>query len=526
MLIRRRNLLKITVGFAAALLSGYAFSASSPKPQRPDIVVILADDVGYSDLGCYGGEIQTPNIDRLAANGLRFAQFYNSARCCPSRASLLTGLYPHQAGMGHMTEDKGLPAYSGSLGKNAVTLAEALKLGGYQTFMCGKWHLAKSPFTKDDFESWPNQRGFDRFYGTLPSDGSQWDPAGLVEDNEFVKPAKDFFYTDAIAQKAAQYIKQASAKESPFFMYVAFTAAHYPLHARKATIDKYQGVFDDGWDAVRKRRFENMKKLGIIPADLAMQEHDPGAKQWQTETHKEWQAQRMQTYAAMVDEMDQGIGHIIKALQESGRFENTLLVFLSDNGGSPEGHLNNTVERTGDPWASPLIPKLAPDGKPVVAGDIPGLPLGGADTYGSYGLEWAGASNTPFRRHKIWVHEGGISTPFIVHWPRKIKERGALRNHVAHIIDLMPTFIKASGVKYPARFKGFDIPMPAGRSLLAAIKGKEDTERVLCWEHEGNRAVRKGKWKLVSEYSGQWENFIPASPAAGSSMTFRPTGAS
>ena len=477
--------------------TAFAADANGREDSKTNVVLILADDLGYSDLGCYGSEIRTPTLDGLAENGLRFSQFYNAARCCPSRASLLTGLHPHQVGVGHMTYDAGEPGYRGELRDDVPTIADVLKKAGYFTAMSGKWHV--TPHTKPDSprDSWPCQRGFDEFFGTLPGHGSFWDPKGLMQNNEAVKPGKGFFYTDAIADHALEFIGMAGKK--PLFLYVAFTAPHYPLHAREETIASYDGVYDVGWDEMRNRRHASLIERGLLPKGTRLAPRDPASIPWKDEPHQEWQAHRMQVFAAMVTEMDAAIGRIVAALKESGKSESTLLVFLSDNGGSNEGHLNNTIERMKKPWASSLIPKKTPDGKPVRAGDWPEEKLGGPETYGSYGPRWANVSNAPFRRHKSWVHEGGVSTPCIVHWP-KVVRAGRITHAVAHLIDLMPTFTEAGGAP---------VISDEGSSLMPVITGKEAKDRELGWEHEGNRAYRKGKWKIVSEFPGTWTTMYP-----------------
>ena len=499
------------------VLAIYCLPACSPGREKgteahlsesstlPNIVLILADDLGFSDVGAFGGEIDTPNINGLASEGLRFAQFYNAARCVPTRASLLTGHYPHQAGLGHMNYDAGEPGYRGTLNRATATMAEALGAGGYQTHMAGKWHVAASTAPGSDPSNWPRQRGFDTFFGTLPGHGSLYAPAGLMSNDEFIDVDVDFFYTDAISSSAADYIQRAAKSEQPFFLYVAYTAPHYPLHARPETIQKYDGVYDGGWDVIRESRRTRLTEFGLLqPESLPS---DPANIPWADEKNKEWQSKRMQAYAAMVDEMDQGIGVIVDALRESGADENTLVIFLSDNGGSAEGHLNNTIERKDIPWTSSVIPKVTRDGRPVVPGDIPGLAPGPEDTYGSYGIRWASVSNAPFRRHKSWVHEGGISTPMIVRWPSSNISRGSVTKEIGHIIDLMPTFLEAANVPYSS-VSATDEPISLpGRSLLPLLEGDALPERCLYWEHEGNRAVRCGKWKLVSEFPGTWSTF-------------------
>lgn len=477
--------------------------------ERPNIVLIMLDDMGYSDLACYGGEIKTPNIDQLAAEGLMFTQFYNAARCCPTRASLLTGLYPHQAGIGHMTVDLGQEGYRGDLNKNSVTIAEVLGKAGYQTMMVGKWHVTKSIETGQPNDNLPLQRGFSRFYGTLPGSGSFWQPFGLMEGNDFVEPQGDFYYTEAIASHAVKYINEASGKDSPFFLYAAFTAPHYPLHARPEAIEKYAGVFSEGWDTLRRKRYERLVASGIVKPQWALPPRDEQSIPWEEEPNKAWQQNRMEVYAAMIDQADQGIGQIISALQEKGELENTLILLFSDNGGSAEGHLFGKIERTGIPWKSKLIPTFTKDSVRVTAGDFPGLNLGPDSTYGSYGVRWANVSNTPFRLHKSWVHEGGIATPFIAHWPKGIKAKMEARHQPAHVIDIMPTCVELAGADYPEELDGSSITPMQGKSLLPIFNDTENRERTLFWEHEGNRAIRKGKWKLVSEYPGSWKTIRP-----------------
>ncbi|MCD6355366.1 MAG: arylsulfatase [Prolixibacteraceae bacterium] len=471
--------------------------------KRLNILLIVTDDLGYSDLGFYGSKIETPNINSLAENGIAFSQFYNGARCCPSRASLLTGLYAHQAGIGHMTEDRGLPAYSGDLSKNAVTIAEVLKAAGYYTAMTGKWHVTKNTKPESPKDNWPLQRGFDRFYGTLPGHGSLYDPAGLVDGNKMIKADGDFYYTEKITSKSQEFICEAVQQEKPFFMYIAYTAPHYPLQARPEVIQKYKGKFSEGWDEIRTKRYNKLVEKGLIKPEWKLPERDEQSIPWEDEPEKAFQENRMEVFAAMIDHVDQGVGEIIKTLKETGQFENTIIIFLSDNGGSAEGHRDGKIERWGTPWKSSVIPVSTRDGRKVIAGDFPGLPLGGPETYGSYGVRWANVSNAPFRLHKSWLHEGGISTPFIMHYPAGLKQRG-ITHQVGHIIDLMPTIINLAGAEYPESFNGNKIPQLEGTDLIELLNKKEIQPRTICWEHEGNRAIRKGKWKLVSEFPGTW----------------------
>lgn len=464
---------------------------------QPNIVLIVADDLGFSDLGCYGSEIRTPVLDGLSKEGVRLSQFYNAARCCPSRACLLTGRYPHQVGLGHMTYDAGVPGYRGELRNGVLTIAEILKKAGYTTAMSGKWHVTPNTAPNSPRNNWPCQRGFDEFFGTLPGHGSLWDPKGLYRNNNPMRPGKVFFYTDAIADHAVQFIK--AAREVPLFLYVAFTAPHYPLHARESTIASYEGVYDVGWDEIRKRRLGRLIDEGLLPKNTILGPRDPASVPWEEEQRKKWQAHRMQVYAAMVTEMDAAIGRILTALDQDER--ETLIVFVSDNGGSNEGHLNNTIERMKKPWTSSLIPKKTPGGTPVRAGDWPGERLGGPATYGSYGPRWASVSNTPFRRHKSWVHEGGIASPCIIKMPGSSGPRGTISQHSAHLIDLLPTFVKLAGGNEAQQFEG--------RDIIAPILELKRVVRELGWEHEGNRAYRIGGWKLVSEYPGTWVTMYP-----------------
>lgn len=494
------------VGAAATgAVSLTACAGDPPADERPNIVLILADDLGFSDLGCYGGEIATPHVDLLAANGLRYRQFYNTARSCPSRASLLTGLTPHLAGVGHMVADHGYPGYRGTLAPNTVTLAEALKGCGYNTAIAGKWHVTNDTRPDGDRSQWPLQRGFDRFYGTLGGHGSFWDPKTLFEGNSPVRAEGDYYYTEAISDRAAAWIDTLSAQAKPFFLYVAYTAPHYPLHAREEYIRKYAGRYAAGWDSLRVARFERMRRLGVIPSDARLPAKDEQCYDWCGEPQKAWQQMRMEVYAAMVEQMDAGVGRIVEELRRCGVADNTLIVFLSDNGASNEGHLNNTVERTGKHWGDRMIPDSTRDGRPVHAGDIPGVALGAADTYGSYGPQWAHLSCTPFRRYKSWVHEGGICAPMIVSWGDRIRDKGGFRDGVYGITDFMPTFLELAGGTYPDSIRGRKTLAIEGQSFAPSFaENVVDSTRMLFWEHEGNRAVRRGRWKLVSEYPGSW----------------------
>ena len=518
--MNRRDLLRAMGLGAASLGFGGCAGLSSDHAKRqaknrPNIILIMSDDMGFSDIGCYGGEINTPNLDHLAENGLRFTQFYNTARCCPTRASLMTGLYQHQAGVGHMTRDYARPGYRGDLNNNCVTIAQVLKPAGYSKYMSGKWHVTTFKPGEGSQHNWPLQRGFDHFFGTIHGAGSFFDPSSLTLDNRHITPWKDFYYTDTISDFAVRYIKEHQT-DNPFFMYVAYTAAHWPMHAWEKDIAKYKGRYDKGWDELRKERHARLKKMGLVDPEWQLTPRDERVPAWQDEPMKDWQRLRMEVYAAMVDSMDQGIGRIIRELRKKGQLDNTLIFFLQDNGGCAE-NIGSTGPIKPDPskpvelkpMASDelqilMVPKYTRDGKPVRTGKgvIPGPP----DTYIAYGKGWANASNTPFRLYKHWVHEGGISTPLIAHWPKVIKKHGKLSHQAGHLIDIMATCCDVAGAEYPKEYKGNQITPLEGKSLLPILKGgKRKDHKAIFWEHEGNRAVRKGKWKLVSKHKGDWE---------------------
>ncbi len=472
---------------------------------KPNILLILNDDMGYSDLGCYGGEAKTPNLDRLAAGGLRYTQFYNTARCCPSRTSLLTGLYPHQADVGHMMNNDDIDGYLGNLSHNAVTIAEALKTGGYKTYMSGKWHVTHH-VQDGEISNWPCQRGFDDFFGFLFGAANYYQPITLTRNNtplDMADQPEDFFLTDAISDEAVRQLKEHAADKAdqPFFQYVAYTAPHWPLHAHEEDIAKYKGRFDAGWDELRKERLQRMIDIGLIRPDWPMSDRDVTVPPWEDAPHKEWEARRMEVYAAQLDRMDQGIGRILQTLEETGQMENTLIVFLADNGGCAEEMDENSLDFFGGRSAT----LTTRDGKRVRCGNRPEVVPGPEDTYASYGTSWANVSNTPFRYYKHWVHEGGIATPLIMHWPEGIAGRGELRHQAAQLPDIMATFMALSGTAYPAQYEGREIKPLEGVPMVPTFEDAPHGREVLYWEHEGNRAVRKGKWKLVSRYPGDWE---------------------
>ena len=463
--------------------------------RKPDIVVIMADDAGYSDFGCYGGEIETPALDKLAANGLRFSQFYNTGRCCPSRAALLTGVYQHQAGMGHMTKDRGLPSYSGTILPNVPTLAERLRRGGYRTMMTGKWHLGTEP------KQSPIARGFDRFYGTrnfIDSYFTVLDHCPVFLDNKIVLPGtetpvnhlypdREWYTTDVFTDYALHFMDEAFKKHSnqPIFLYIAHNAPHFPLHAREEDTKKYRGRFrDTGWDKLRQQRYERMIELGLIKKEWALSPAD--VPKWDTYDAKlrDELDLKMALYSAIIDRMDQNIGRVIEKLRTAGRLDNTLFLFMVDNG----------VPGTGvHDWRG-LFAKNGRHPETRVDNYSEWGRRGGWSS--SSGRGWANLSNAPFRMYKRYTHEGGVATPLIVHWPDGLKDQNKLRHSPGHIIDIAPTCLNAAGLST----KGME-----GQTLLPVFTKDSTQPRTLFWEHEGNRAVRQGDYKLVAQHNTPWE---------------------
>ncbi|MGL4941661.1 MAG: arylsulfatase [Thermoguttaceae bacterium] len=496
--------------------------------ERPNIIVIMSDDMGYSDLGCYGGEIATPNLDALAAGGVRFTQFYNTARCCPTRASLLTGLHPHQAGVGHMIDDKNLAGYHGTLLPSSVTIAEVLRQSGYATYAVGKWHVAWRNQKNDNRQNWPTSRGFDHYYGIIDGATNYFEPASLVRDATPIspfadpdyKPSGDYYFTDAISDNAVQYIRdhQQERVEKPFFMYVAYTAAHWPMQAKEADIAKYHGKYDGGYDPIRSERFARMRTMGLLDERWEL---TPKSDDWDGVKNKAWESRCMEVYAAMIDCMDQGIGRIVASLKETGEYENTVILYLQDNGACAENAGRSSrkefPQRVAEPVFEPYPPEhvvnvreemnRTRDGFPIISGQQ--VMPGPRDTFIAYGRGWANVSNTPFREYKHWVHEGGISTPLIVHAPAltATKVRGSFCGEYGQLPDIMATCLDLAGAEYPTERGGVAVTPLEGTSLKAALSG-EKVQRTtpLFWEHEGNRAVRDGKWKLVAKGPrGDWE---------------------
>lgn len=464
--------------------SAYAKGPADKSEGRPNIVLIMADDMGYSDLGCYGSDIPTPHLDRLAENGLRFTRFYNSARCCPTRAALMTGLYPHQTGIGWMTAaNLGFKGYTGDLNTDCRTMAECLKDAGYATYLSGKWHLTYSKHVgpKGPKGTWPRQRGFDRFYGMLQGGGSYYTPR-LTLDNEPLSPDEDYYLTDGITDYACRFLDEHFEKNdaSPFFLYLAHYAPHVPLHARPDDIAKYRGSFKAGWDVMREEKHRRMIEMGIVDSGVTLPEKGKATRDWNklSDEEREGMALRMAIYAAQVDVMDRGIGEVIQTLKKHKAFENTLVLFLSDNGASSaySGRNDRNLEHYGARTSN----------------------LG-------YGPSWAEYSNVPFRLYKMWAHEGGIASPLIAHWPKGISGKGEMVTQLSHVTDLMPTLLELAGASYQPE-EGRTFPDLVGQSLVPTFAGKAYERGPIFWEHKGNRALRKGKWKLVADgINGAWE---------------------
>jgi arylsulfatase len=491
--MNRREFIKLVGSGLAAGAAGWMSSScmgdlrtGKARSSRPNIILIMADDMGYSDIGCYGGEIHTPNLDKLAAGGVRFSQFYNAARCCPTRASLLTGLYPHQAGMGHMVGDSGHPGYRGFLNERCITIAEALKPAGYNTLMVGKWHVGEQR------PHWPVDRGFDRYFGLISGGANYFDITKdkaatvmrtmAINDKPYTPPKEGFYLTDAFSNNAVEFIDKYGRDREPFFLYLAYTAPHWPLHALPEDIAKYKGKYLKGWDKLREERYERMAKMVLINSKWKMSPRDTDTWPWAEEKNKELMDLKMAVYAAQIERMDYGIGRVLDKVKEIKEEENTLIMFLSDNGGCAEGGPVGFDNRKN------------------------GLPPGGVDSFMSYGLSWANASNTPFRRYKHWVHEGGIATPFIASWPAVIKKGGSITDQPGHIIDVMATCLDIAGIEYPKTHNGHELIPLEGKSLLEIFEGRtRQGHEILYWEHEGNRAVRQGNWKLVGVHGQPWE---------------------
>jgi arylsulfatase len=504
----------LTAGFGIFLLATLCGSACAGS--RPNIVLILADDLGYSDLGCYGGEIATPNLDRLAAEGLRFTQFYNGGRCCPTRAALMTGLYPHQAGVGAMTFDAGRPGYRGQLTPNTATIGEVLSAAGYRTLMAGKWHLSLTADGRDnarwvshridgrsfsDPATYPTARGFDEFYGTIWGVVDYFDPFSLTRGADPVPAVPPgYYYTDALSDEAVRMVREAAptAKSGgrPFFLYLAYTAPHWPLHALEEDVAKYAETYRNSWQAVRQRRYERLIELGLFSREAASLSDPVEGIEWNREPHRDWEARAMAVHAAMVARMDAGIGQLTAELESQGIAEDTLVLFLSDNGASPE--------RIGRPGFD--RPSHTRDGREIVypQRDDPGPLPGPETTFAGIGPRWANVANVPFRFWKATTYEGGICTPLIARWPATIKP--GVTHAAGHVIDVMATCCDLCGAAYPTMRGGVPVTPLEGKSLRPIFEGQSRTgHELLFWEHQDNRAVRKGSLKAVSRNLGAWE---------------------
>lgn len=473
---------------AFAGLNFNAFATGKAPDERPNIIIIMADDMGYSDIGCYGSEIATPNIDRLAANGVRFQNFYNNAKCCPSRASLLTGLYNHEAGMGNMvtnadTEIQPGP-YQGFLNENCMTIGEVLRTNGYSTYMSGKWHVGERQ------EHWPLQRGFDKYFGLISGASSYFEiikepriRTMAYGNKSYTPPTDGFYMTDAFSDSAVAFVNthEKAGKDKPFFLYLAYTAPHWPLHALEEDIKKYDGKYDIGWDSLRIQRYKKMLSQGIVNEKHVFSPRTEGIPSWSDAEEKQLWIRRMQVYAAMIDRMDQGIGRLLETLENLNELDNTLILFLADNGGCAEVASTRNL-------------------------GIPGIPVGEKGSYDSYHEPWANASNTPYRYYKNWLYEGGIRTPLVVSWPAMLKDKGQITPEVGHLTDILPTCIEVSGAKYPVEFNNHPIKKLRGKSLVPAFKGAsiKRTEPIF-WEYAGGKAMRNDNWKMVKKNSGKWE---------------------
>lgn len=494
----------------AITLGAAEVDAAAPQDDRPNIIIVLLDDLGYSDLGAYGGEIQTPHIDGLAARGLRFTRFYNSARCCPTRASLLTGLYPHQVG---------LVRNGASLSRDGVTIAEVLGSAGYQTAMAGKWHLSVAetlrppsrhlrwlnhqidpdrPFAP--LETYPVNRGFGRYYGNIWGVVNYFDPFSLVEGETPVESVpEDYYITDAITEKSVQYIQEMAASDDPFFLYVAHCAPHWPLHAPPEDIARYRDTYTDGWHRLRNERYHRQLEMGLIErATHPLPELMGEGEDWDEldATTRRWMSDQMAVHAAMIDRVDQGIGRIVETLKQTGRYDNTLILLMADNGASPERYLNPGYDR----------PSEIRDGRSI---QYRGIFKPGSETTWPYvGSYWANAANTPFRYWKMESYEGGAHTPLIAHWPDGVKTApGSVTDQIGHVIDIMPTCLELARFDYPLEHQGHAILPVEGNSLARVLCGEpRDETPPLYFEHAGGKAIIDAGWKLVQPAKSQrWE---------------------
>ncbi len=471
--------------FYVCIFWGPQGTTKANTTDKPNIIVIMLDDMGYSDIGCFGSEIKTPNLDQLAADGLRFTRFLNTSRCCPSRATVMTGLYPHQAGVGYMDSDWGHPAYQGHLKRSCVTIAEVLRQQGFRTIMSGKWHLGTGKGNN------PWDRGFDRFYG-IPQGGGVyfWPPhynrtvnvfnkddgRGLIE----TQPDERFYSTDAFTDYAVEQIVKADKDNTPFYMYIAYVAPHFPQQAWEKDIRKYLGHYRQGWHVLRQKRYQRQLAMGIIKPDCELS--DPISVRWDslTEKQKNYLDRQMAVYAGQVDNLDQNMGKLMRALKQTGQEENTLVMFFSDNGAPKNADLG--FEKNKDAL------------------------FGTRESNGGYAIGWAKLSNTPFRSYKACSHFGGTASPFIARWPEVIKDRGDIRDQFCHIIDIVPTCLDAAGMDVSELTYGEKSQPLEGISLIPFFKKQIAPQpRNLYWEHKGNRGIMESEWKLVSFHNCSWE---------------------
>jgi arylsulfatase A-like enzyme len=459
-----------------------------PPAPRPNIILVLADDIGFSDIGCFGGEIATPNLDRLAGQGWRLTEMHNNPRCCPSRASLLTGLYPTQAGVGCMTQDQGTPAYQGYLNETCVTLGEVLGAAGYRTAIAGKWHVAPPR----RLDQWPASRGFEESFCNYGG-GTHFDCRRYVNGRVLGDSHDPHFYlTYAVTNRAVANIEKFAAGPDPFFVYAAYHAPHFPLQAPAGPIEQYRGKYAMGWDSLRVQRWEKAKARGVI--DPAWDLPGPASEttRWASAVDKDWQQSRMEVYATQITLMDEGVGKIVDTVERLGIAEDTLILFLGDNGACAK---NVAVTAKGGG-------AITRDGLPLEIGNSPFVRPGPSNTFESYGIDWANASNSPFRKFKVWTEEGGISTPCVAWWPGTLKS-GSTDHSLTHVMDLMPTFAELGGATYPTSHAGNEIQPVEGESFAGLLTGEVGPsgwtrKETLFWEHLGHRAARQGDWKIVA----------------------------
>lgn len=494
--LRNRIATFILVTISTSLLLDSARADTiAAKDRVPNIVLILADDMGYSDLGCYGGEIRTPRIDRLAAGGLRFSQFYNNALCGPTRASLMTGLFSQAAGV---------QGWTGSLNDRCATIPEVLKQAGYFTLATGRLDMTTSG---EWYVPRKAARHIDRFFGSGGQPG-HYGPGHyskpvrtghfFCNGEEYAFPADATYYkTDLFTDYAVKFIEEASRQDKPFFLYVAHSAPHWPLQAKESDIAKYREMYlKTGWDRLRSERHRRLIDEGLIDESCRLSPRDPSVPSWDDAEHKAWEAERMAVYAAQVDCLDQNVGRLLDAMDRTGTRENTLIMFLSDNGASEQAW-GRALDKPGKPWRL--------DGTPTEVGNKPKI-MPGPDTFVTGGVPWANVSNTPFRGYKAACYEGGIATPLIVSWPGVIRRGGKITHQPGHIVDIMATCLDVACAEYPKQFLGRDLLPLAGRSLRPVFEGKTREEHdLLCWNVSGSRAVRMGHWKLVAGKKQKWQ---------------------